>query len=79
MIYKVEMFAAKCDNCKCEVFENSDFSCYSNPEQVRDEISNADWHETDYKKPLESKHYCPDCFEFDDNDELVIIKDRFKE
>lgn len=78
MIYKVEMFAACCDNCKREVFENSDYSCYAEAERVRDEISNADWHETDYKNPEQSKHYCPDCFSFNDEDELVINTERTK-
>jgi len=73
MIYEVKMYAAKCDNCGAEVFENTDYSCYNDPEQVREEISNAEWHETDYKNPLESKHYCPDCFFYDDEDNLVLL------
>lgn len=72
------MFAAKCDNCKCEVFDNSDYSCYGDKEQVREEIDNADWL-IEEEKGKEPKHYCPACFSYDDEDNVVINKDRFKE
>lgn len=74
MIYEVKMYAAKCDNCGREAFDNQDYSCYGDKEQVREIISEMGWHETDYKNPLTSKHYCPECFTHDDNDNLVIQK-----
>lgn len=74
MIYKIEMFAAKCDNCKKEYYEDTDFSCMGDAGLVREEMMESDWHETD-----DEKHYCEKCWLYNDNDEVVIDISRFKE
>ncbi len=73
MIYKVEMFAGCCDNCKREVMEGADYSAYGDKEQVRDEFSNCDWIEH------EGKNYCQNCFEHDDDDKVIINTEFFRE
>lgn len=72
MIYEVKMYACKCNNCGSEAFDNSDYSCWPDPELVREQICEMSWHETDYKNPLTSLHYCDLCHSFDDEDGLII-------
>ena len=73
MIYEVTMFAAKCDNCKKELYEGSEYSCMGDEIAVSMDMGNSEWHKTD-----DDKHYCCDCWSYDENDEVLINKDRFK-
>lgn len=71
MLVEKIMFTCICDNCKKNLLEGADYSCVQK-EWIEDEILNSDWHiEGD-------KHFCNDCFNYDDNDELIINKERFK-
>jgi len=66
MIYEVKMFAGNCDNCKVEIMAESEYSCLGEESAVKDDMMDAGWIEH------EGKHYCPDCFEYDNNDEITI-------
>jgi len=65
-IEKVEMFTVVCDNCKKSADENTDYSCWNCENGAQDVAMEAG-----YLKE-EDKHYCPDCFEYDDDDNLII-------
>lgn len=67
------MYAGCCDNCKSEIMENQDYSAYGDLNQMKEEFGNCDWIEH------EGKHYCPNCFYHDDNDEIIINPKMFKE
>lgn len=69
------MFAAKCDNCKEEFYEGSEYSCTGSEDIVREELMESDWH-TD--EPESEKHYCCNCWWIDDEDLVHIDKTRFK-
>lgn len=70
MIQKVEMFTVQCDNCKITSGENSEYSCWSDEDVALDDAENDDWIEH------EGNHYCPDCYSYNDNDELIINESR---
>ena len=72
MIKEVKMFTIICDNCKIDANEDSEFSCYNERQYMEDVAKESNWIEN------EGNHYCPDCYSFDDNDELVINLSRKK-
>ena len=65
MIKEVTMYTVVCDNCG-HTLDDGDYSCYSDAGYARDNAMDSDWHEEG------SRHYCPDCFFFDDNDKLIL-------
>lgn len=65
-IQKIEMYTCICDNCGKSADENTDYSCWGDTSIAKDVAMNADWiTEGD-------KDYCPNCFEYDDEDNLII-------
>lgn len=66
MIKEVKMFTIVCDGCGKDVNENTDYSCWNDENANEDIRQEADWEKVD------DKHYCTKCFEYDDNDELII-------
>lgn len=71
-IIPVEMYTAECDNCGVHA-EFGDFSCYGDKDRVREDCDTQGWHFVDYNN---GKCYCEDCWQYDDNDNLVI-KNKF--
>lgn len=71
MIYKVEMFAGKCDNCQKEIMEGQDYSCLGDRSSIHDTMMDSGWTRIEGE---EEKHYCPDCYEYGDEDEIIIKK-----
>jgi hypothetical protein len=70
MIKKVEMFTVVCDNCGARCGENDGIIAWSDESTTKDVASNSDWaNEGD-------KHYCPDCFSYGDEDELILNLER---
>lgn len=65
-VKKVEMFTVICDNCGKDVCEGQEYSCW-NDEQGAKEIAMESGYITEG-----DKHYCEDCYEYDDEDNLVI-------
>ena len=66
MVKEVKMYTIVCDSCGCDVNEDSGYSCWSDEDANEDIREEAGWEKVD------GKHYCTDCFEYDDNDELVL-------
>lgn len=72
MIKEVTMYTVVCDNCKKDCNEGQEYSCWSDKSYTEDSAMEADWLKED------DKHYCTDCFSYDDDDNLVIDEKRFK-
>jgi hypothetical protein len=66
MLKEVKMFTIVCDNCDKDVNYESEYSGWSEESYVEEIRQEAGWVKYD------DEHYCPDCFEYDDEDELVI-------
>lgn len=71
MIKQLTMYTLICDNCGQDASEGEDYSCWSEPDWVIDGAEESGWY-------VEDKHYCPDCFSWDDEDKLVINESRKK-
>lgn len=67
MIKEVKMFTLVCDNCVTDVNSNTDYSCWNNKEYVEDIAKEADWIKQG------DNHYCPNCYKFDDDDNIILI------
>ena len=68
MIKEIIMYTVACDNCGRDVNRDLEFSCWADKQTSVDIAQDLDWHKEG------EKHYCPNCFEFDDNDKLIIKK-----
>jgi len=70
----MKMYGCACDNCKEDFKEGEmNYALFPDKITVKDQIIEADWITEN------GKHYCPDCVKYNDEDELVIDKNRFKE
>lgn len=71
MIEEVTMYTVVCDNCGKDSNENADYSCYNDKHRAEETAVENEWYK-EIGKGEENKHYCPDCFHFDDDDQLII-------
>lgn len=73
MIYPVTYYAAKCDNCgKHWEDENEGYAAYNCESFLSDCLGEEGWHFGDGIEGEDYSHYCPECWEVGDNDEVVI-------
>lgn len=70
MIKEVTMYTVQCDNCKCTSGDNSDYAAWEGEESAL-----IDAHEDGWVK-VDDKHYCPDCYYYDSEDNLQVVKSR---
>lgn len=66
MLKEVKMFTIICDSCGKDVNEGQEICAWNDNSYVQDIAYELDW------EIVDEKHYCTDCFEYDDNDELII-------
>ena len=66
MLKEVKMFTIICDGCGKDVNDDTDYSAWNDESYVYDIRQEADWEKVD------DKHYCTDCYEYDDDDEIII-------
>ena len=65
-IEKMEMFTVVCDNCKKSADEDTMYSCWNDEGAAKDVAMEADYiTEGD-------NHYCPKCYSYDDDDNLIL-------
>lgn len=72
MLTKVEMFTIVCDNCGEDIGASQEYSCWNDDSYAQENAMEAGWVKDG------DKHYCTDCARFDDEDNLVINKERTK-
>ena len=67
MIVEVKMYTVVCDSCGKDAGADSEYCCWNN-EHIAEQQACEDgkWRNED------DKHYCPDCWHFDDEGELII-------
>ncbi len=66
MVKEVTMYTVVCDNCGTDVCEGAEYSCWGDSDYAKDVAIEADWaNEGDL-------FYCPKCFSYDDEDNIVI-------
>ena len=68
MIAKVEMYTVECDNCKKTSGDDSDFSCWGDKAYALEDAIESNW------KEHEGKHYCPDCYEIYEDENVIITE-----
>ena len=69
MIQEIKMYTVICDNCNIDANYNSEYIAWKQKEYAEDIALDQEW------KIINKKHYCPDCWSRDDNDEIVIKND----
>lgn len=67
MIKPVTMYSVICDRCG-KLFEADDSVAWTDKQSARFYALESEW------KEIDNKHYCPDCYEFDDNSEKYVPK-----
>ncbi len=65
-VEKVEMFTVVCDNCGEDIGASSEYSCWNDSSYAEENAMESDWIKHD------GKHYCPECYSYNDNDELIL-------
>ena len=68
MIQEVKMYTVVCDNCGEDIGASSDYSCWNDEVYAWENADESDWIK------LNEKHYCPNCWAYDDNDNIIIKK-----
>ena len=66
MVKEVTMFTVVCDNCGKDVNKDAEYSAWNEKTFAEDIAMEADWIKEN------DKHYCSDCFTYDDDDNLLI-------
>lgn len=67
MIHEVTMFSISCDNCNEDYIESHNgWSAMNDQSSIQELADNDGWHTDD------EKHYCPNCFTINDEDNLIL-------
>lgn len=74
MIKEVKSYAMFCDNCN-ELYSEpcSDYTMWVDENGARESSAEEGWLEHN------GKHYCTNCYELDDNDNIVIKEKEVKD
>jgi len=73
MTQEITMYTIKCDNCG-ELFEDKHdgFCAWVDINSAKFLANDSDWTQEG------NKDYCPNCYEYDDNDNLVLKQKTIK-
>lgn len=66
MIQEVKMYTVICDNCKKSADDDTSYSGWNDKDYAQDVATEADWIKEN------DNDYCPDCYSYDDEDNLII-------
>lgn len=67
MIKNLTIYTVICDNCGKDSTDECLYSGWSDADYAIEQAEDAGFETIGHEK-----HYCPDCFYYDDNDELII-------
>jgi len=70
MIKTVQMFTVICDNCGTDIGEDAEYSCWNDESFANENAMESGWHKEG------DKHYCSNCWSYDDNDNILINESR---
>jgi hypothetical protein len=66
MIQEVKMYTIVCDNCGEDIGASDEYLCWNDGQYAEERAMDSEWiKESD-------KHYCPDCYLYDDDDKLIL-------
>jgi hypothetical protein len=65
MIIPVECWNVQCDKCG-SVYQSGEYVGWNDKGYAEDCATDDDWHKED------DSHYCPNCYDFDDEGEVVV-------
>jgi len=72
MIKELKMYTVICDGCGKDVCEGDEYAAWNEVSAIEDLVKDFGWlKHDDYDG---TKHYCPKCYDYDDDDNLVIHK-----
>lgn len=71
MIQEIKMFGCFCDNCGDQWDDDETGYCaFTDAFSMKDHlVDDTHWHTL---SGTPDRHYCPECFTIDDNDNLII-------
>lgn len=69
-VEKIEMYTVVCDHCGEDIGSSEEYSCWADDCYAEENAMESEW------LKVEGKHYCPECYEYGDNDELILKQDR---
>lgn len=70
MIKEFKCYTLLCDNCRADLNKDSDYSGWDDEDYNYEIANESDWIEES------NEWYCPDCYSYDDNDNLIINETR---
>ena len=70
MIKEMPMFTVICNNCGKDCNDDTDYSGYGDEDYAVEVAKESGWTVKD------GKHYCSDCYTYNDDDELIINESR---
>lgn len=73
MIAKIKCVKLICDNCRehyCD--EHTGFSIYVTESDVHEAADSDGW----YVHGDDDKHYCPNCYKIDDDDNVIVLNQK---
>ncbi len=74
MISQESCYIGTCDNCG-DIFDDGEFSLFPIESDVKEKMNNSEWYTGDTDPSHNGKHYCPDCFKYDETKDDKIIVD----
>lgn len=75
MIHQKKCYCATCDNCG-EIFDDGEYSMFPLESDVLDSMGDnyTEWYAGDTDPDHQGKHYCPECFKYDEDiDDKIIV------
>lgn len=66
MVKEVKMFTVICDSCGKDVCDGTDYSGWNDEQYIEEVAKEANWIK------LEDIHYCDNCYELDDDDNIIL-------
>jgi hypothetical protein len=66
MIKEIPMYTAICDGCGKDSNEGAEYSAWNDQGFAFECAQEDNWIEHEHN------HYCPDCYHYDDEDELIL-------
>ena len=74
MIKEITAYTIICDRCGTDLMEHDEFIGYSDKQGTIETAENSEWQIIKDEETCTDKHSCPDCWEWDADEENIIFK-----